>query len=155
MEVVEASRALERSSPTIVPVTRSALPESGEGKGQGWLRGEGRARDPAALWEVRWLEEPRLERWWMWANAAPGEPEGTDVVASGGALVTLTAGGRTQTRVIDGGSGYLCQMEPVAHFGLGSLEAVERVTIRWPSGATRVIEGPDLDATLEVAHPEK
>ena len=35
--------------------------------------------------------------------------------------VRLTAAGRTQLRVIDSGSGYLCQMEPVAHFGLGSV----------------------------------
>ena len=35
--------------------------------------------------------------------------------------VRLTAAGRTQLRVIDSGSGYLCQMEPVAHFGLGGL----------------------------------
>ena len=40
--------------------------------------------------------------------------------AGRGARVRLTAGGRTQLRVIDGGSGYLCQMEPVAHFGLGA-----------------------------------
>lgn len=25
-------------------------------------------------------------------------------------------------RIIDGGSGYLCEMEPVAHFGLGESE---------------------------------
>lgn len=38
---------------------------------------------------------------------------------------------------------------------VASSAGVERVTIRWPSGATRVIEAPDLDVTLEVAHPEK
>ena len=47
-----------------------------------------------------------------------------------GALVTLTAGGRTQRRVIDSGSGYLCQMEPVAHFGLGRERWVDKVVVR-------------------------
>ncbi|KAI5070489.1 hypothetical protein GOP47_0014832 [Adiantum capillus-veneris] len=39
-----------------------------------------------------------------------------------GASVRLTdETGRTQKRVIDAGSGYLCCMEPIAHFGLGQL----------------------------------
>jgi len=42
-----------------------------------------------------------------------------------GAKVSLTSqSGRRQTRVIDAGSGYLCQMEPVAHFGLKDDEPV-------------------------------
>ena len=37
-----------------------------------------------------------------------------------GALVTLTTNvGIRLAQVIDGDSGYLCQMEIVAHFGLG------------------------------------
>lgn len=35
-----------------------------------------------------------------------------------GAKVTLHTKTGRQTRAIDAGSGYLCQMEPVAHFGL-------------------------------------
>ena len=31
---------------------------------------------------------------------------------------------RTYIRAIDAGSGYLCQMEPVAHFGLGNATSV-------------------------------
>jgi hypothetical protein len=70
-----------------------------------------------------------------------------------GAVVTLTAGGRTQVRCIDGGSGYLCQMEPVAHFGLGSLTGVEQVDIRWPGGAIASLIGPEIDALHRVAYP--
>merc|ERR1719433_1703255 len=44
-----------------------------------------------------------------------------------GARVDLVAGGRNQMRIIDAGSGYLCQMEPVAHFGLGQLTKAEKV----------------------------
>ena len=46
---------------------------------------------------------------------------------------------KLQMRVIDTGSGYLCQMEPVAHFGLGS-KSPSSMTIevlRWPDGVTR------------------
>jgi hypothetical protein len=70
-----------------------------------------------------------------------------------GATVHLRAGDRTQVRVIDAGSGYLCQMEPVAHFGLGSLTAVEFIVIQWPDGASHTITNPAVDQTLRVSRP--
>ncbi len=70
-----------------------------------------------------------------------------------GALVTLEAGKRVQRRVIDGGSGYLCQMEPVAHFGLGLIEQVQRVSIRWPDGSETTLDRPQVDETYTVPHP--
>ena len=54
-----------------------------------------------------------------------------------GAIVTLKGKKDNQMRVIDSGSGYLCQMEPVAHFGLGSdaeAAATWSVTVQWPDG---------------------
>ncbi|MBJ7416268.1 MAG: ASPIC/UnbV domain-containing protein, partial [Niveispirillum sp.] len=70
-----------------------------------------------------------------------------------GAVVRLWAGDRMQMRAICAGSGYLCQMEPVAHFGLGRLEVVERVEVRWPDGAVQRIEGPGICQTLIIPHP--
>lgn len=58
-----------------------------------------------------------------------------------------------QRRVVDGGSGYLCQGEPVAHFGLGDA-APERVVVRWPDGETTVeVEDPPANEVLTVEHP--
>jgi hypothetical protein len=71
-----------------------------------------------------------------------------------GALVTLEAGGRRQLRVIDGGSGYLCQMEPVAHFGLGGLIGADRLTVRWPDGASATFDDVAADGLLDLAHPQ-
>ena len=63
-----------------------------------------------------------------------------------GALVTLIDGnGRKQVRVIDPGSGYLCQQEPVAHFGLGKVASVRSVTIEWPSGERVSLDAPDIN----------
>ena len=62
--------------------------------------------------------------------------------------------GRTHTRVIDSGSGYLCQMEPVAHFGLGDDAVVEDLHIEWPDGASLTVERPSTDQLLIIAHPE-
>lgn len=70
-----------------------------------------------------------------------------------GAVVTLTTAERIQRRAIDAGSGYLCQMEPVAHFGLGATRAVERVDIVWPGGATATVVAPEVNQTLRIPFP--
>ena len=60
-----------------------------------------------------------------------------------GAVVELQGETRTQRRLIDAGSGYLCQMEPVAHFGLG---------ITWPDGTTWRGQAPAVDGNLTVSY---
>ncbi len=70
-----------------------------------------------------------------------------------GTVVVLETVGRTQRRAIDAGSGYLCQMEPVAHFGLGSITHINRVRVHWPDGATAMINNPQCDQLLRVLHP--
>merc|ERR1711988_58484 len=85
-----------------------------------------------------------------WLRVFPTTPQGAP---ARGASVSLKAGGRSQLRVIDAGSGYLCQMEPVAHFGLGSLTAVESVTVTWPDGASHTIANPSIDQMLKVPRP--
>jgi hypothetical protein len=71
-----------------------------------------------------------------------------------GAEVRLTAGGRTHVRVVCGGSGYLCQMEPVAHFGLGRVERADELTITWPDGTRLTLADPPVNAVVEVAYPD-
>ncbi len=51
-----------------------------------------------------------------------------------GALVNVTAGGRTQTRMVRTGSSYLSQSERAVLFGLGNAASVDEITVRWPSG---------------------
>jgi hypothetical protein len=70
-----------------------------------------------------------------------------------GVVVLLLAGRRWQRRAIDAGSGYLCQMEPVAHFGLGQHEHVERVVVRWLDGAVAVVDRPRINTQLRVPYP--
>lgn len=52
-----------------------------------------------------------------------------------GAKVTVEAGGRTMTRTLLAGEGYLAQSSKWLHFGLGEADAVSRVEITWPDGA--------------------
>ncbi len=51
-----------------------------------------------------------------------------------GARIEVTAGGLKQVRLIDGGSNYLSNSEPIAHFGLGASTTVQHVRVFWPDG---------------------
>ena len=53
-----------------------------------------------------------------------------------GATVILNTNIRNHAKTIDAGSGYLCQMEPVAHYGLRYGEKVNSVTIKWTDGSS-------------------
>lgn len=70
-----------------------------------------------------------------------------------GAIVTLQTRTRIQRRVIDSGSGYLCQMEPVAHFGLGTETEVESISVVFPGGTTVTVDQPQARQTLRIPHP--
>ena len=63
--------------------------------------------------------------------------------------------GSSQMRVIDAGSGYLCQMEPVAHFGLGSKSPKNmEVEVRWPDGNAKSFDvSNQLNTQYTVEYP--
>jgi hypothetical protein len=67
-----------------------------------------------------------------------------------GATVILKSSLRTHAKTIDAGSGYLCQMEPVAHFGIRKGEADFRVTIKWTNGETQSFGIDKLNQELKV-----
>ena len=69
-----------------------------------------------------------------------------------GAVVRVTAGGRTYTQLHDGKSGYLSQSSMPLYFGLGAASSVERIDVRWPSGAEQTVPGPlDVNTLIVVA----
>ncbi|WP_138007442.1 CRTAC1 family protein [Halalkalirubrum salinum] len=70
-----------------------------------------------------------------------------------GALVEMETTAGTHRRVIDAGSSYLCQAEPVAHFGLGTDRTPLSVTVRWPDGRTRTIDNPNACSEHTIPHP--
>ncbi|XP_052086094.1 cartilage acidic protein 1-like [Mytilus californianus] len=72
-----------------------------------------------------------------------------------GALVSLNIdSGIRLTQVIDGGSGYLCQMEPVAHFGLGKHKAVT-VEVLWTDGEkiSKKLNDNEINKLIIIQHP--
>lgn len=59
-----------------------------------------------------------------------------------GAVVEVKAGDQVYTQVQDGQSGYLSQSAGGLYFGLGMATAVDRLTVRWPSGQVQTLDGP-------------
>jgi hypothetical protein len=58
-----------------------------------------------------------------------------------GARVTVKAGGESWIREVNGGNGYSGQSSKRLHFGLGRLDRLDQVEVRWPSGLVEKIEG--------------
>jgi hypothetical protein len=67
-----------------------------------------------------------------------------------GAVVTVTAGGRTLQRTISASLGYASSSPLTVHFGLGPVDRVDELTVRWPNGLTERFPGPAPDAVVEL-----
>jgi hypothetical protein len=59
-----------------------------------------------------------------------------------GAVVKVTAGGSTYTKVMDGNSGYLSHSLYPLYFGLGAAAAVDSIEVLWPSGKRQAVRPP-------------
>lgn len=75
-----------------------------------------------------------------------------------GAIVKVTPdesnAAASQMREISAGGGYLSQSEMAAHFGLGSRsDALDLVTIRWPSGVLQRFNDVAVDSILVAREP--
>ena len=121
--------------------------------------------DGRAIGVVDWDEDGRLDLWLvnrsgpqirLMRNTTPmganrhlaiklqGVTSNRDAI---GARVKLTMKGgapASQIKTVRAGDGYLSQSSRWLHFGMGSDEQIERLTIRWPSGLTQ--EMTDLQA---------
>ena len=67
-----------------------------------------------------------------------------------GATVTLFTNQRKHSKTIDAGSGYLCQMEPVAHYGIRKNEKNFKVEVKWTDGTKNLIKITSLNQTVTV-----
>ena len=104
--------------------------------------------------KIRYLElnKPGSHHWLrvlpLSRSGAPAR--GADVTITQG---TAEEGEHIQRRIIDGGSGYGAQQEPVAHFGLGDDDrSPVVVTVRWADGAVSV-DKIDIDTMVVFDHP--
>ena len=67
-----------------------------------------------------------------------------------GATVTLITNKRKHSKTIDAGSGYLCQMEPVAHYGIRKNEKNFKVEIKWTNGTKKIFNVSELNQTITI-----
>jgi len=67
-----------------------------------------------------------------------------------GARVTITSPMGTQIRDIRSGDGFRYMSFIGAHFGIGTDEQVDEVSILWPNGEVEVIENPAINTTHHV-----
>jgi len=103
-------------------------------------------RQPVTFYQV--AEKNRGTNWVrVVAQTMAGAP------ARGARVSLTTESGWMQTRVIDAGSGYLCQMEPVAHFGLGG-EVPVKLEVLFPDGRwmTKELTANDVNRTFKVKY---
>ncbi len=77
------------------------------------------------------------------AGKAPHDPYGVPV--------RVKAGGKTFMRSLRGSTGYLSQSTRWVHFGLGTLSAVDEVSVTWPDGKVTTVKNPPIDGRVTVA----
>jgi tetratricopeptide (TPR) repeat protein len=99
------------------------------------LRNERSEAEPRAHWlEVRLIADPAT---------------GTNRDAVGARVTAVTPDGLL-VRERDGGNGYAAQSDPRLHFGLGALDRVELLEVRWPDGGYQYLENVAADREIRV-----
>ena len=71
-----------------------------------------------------------------------------------GTRIVLEAGGQRQTRTIQSAMSYLSSSDPRAHFGLGAVDRVDALRIRWPDGLEETFSVDAVDTVMVVRRGE-
>ena len=67
-----------------------------------------------------------------------------------GARATMHTGARAQMEEVKAGNSYISTSDPRLHFGLGADTMIDRLEIRWPSGATEILKNVPADAVYTI-----
>ncbi len=68
-----------------------------------------------------------------------------------GATVYLTANGMRQRGDVLSGGSYLSSNDMRVHFGLGSLDKIDKLEIHWPSGTVETVKPPGVDRIYTIS----
>jgi hypothetical protein len=67
-----------------------------------------------------------------------------------GAKITVQAGDRRWMQTVSPGQSYISAHDVRVHFGLGDINAIESVHVRWPDGLTETFQPDCLDCNVTV-----
>jgi hypothetical protein len=93
---------------------------------------------------VLWNESPRNGRFLI--VRLKGQGPNCDAI---GAHLTAYIGHGRLARTVDGGGSYISASDGRVHFGLGNVEKVDRLEVRWPSGKVETRTNLPVDTTVE------
>ena len=71
-----------------------------------------------------------------------------------GAKIKLIYGDQMQYQDFKTVRGYLSSVEPVAHFGLDSLQQIDEIEVVWPDGKSNILTNTSSNQTLVVDHQD-
>lgn len=72
-----------------------------------------------------------------------------------GSRVEVMVEGQLMIREIDGGSSHLSQNTTIAHFGLGDIEIIESVTVKWVGGKTQQLTNVEANQQITIRETEE
>jgi hypothetical protein len=70
-----------------------------------------------------------------------------------GAKLTLFWNGKQQVQLVSGGNGFASENDRRIHFGIGMNPSIDKVVIRWPSGATQTLRDLASNRLYNVKEP--
>jgi hypothetical protein len=89
---------------------------------------------------------------WLRVRLAGGPQSPLDAI---GAAVFLTAGGKRQRQDVISGASYCSQSDLRLHFGLGAATRVDKLEVRWPSGAKETVEVKEIDREITITEGKR
>jgi hypothetical protein len=88
---------------------------------------------------------------WLLVRVVDAKLGGRDAY---GAEVRVFMGNRRWLRLVNPASSYMCSNDARAHFGLGSVERVDSIEVRWPDGAVETFPGCDTNQQVVLSKGE-
>ena len=85
----------------------------------------------------------------LYENRSAGQGSYLRVKAPIGSRITIEAGSLRLIDEVRASGSYQSASEQVAHFGLGSVQSVDRVTVRFPDGKTKMFNGIKVNQTIK------
>jgi len=99
------------------------------------------------------LDREKAPHHWLMVRLI-GNPKARVPRDPAGAVVRVTTGDLTQSRLLLLGSSFQSSEDPRLHFGLGKATRVDRIEILWPNGKTTELPGAGIDRVITIEYSD-